>query len=181
MSIYLLAGFVAISVVWLGLHLRKGKGIKHIRGPASPSLLFGQSPVLRPTLFHTLTRHPLGHEAALFRQEEASSLEFEWMKEYGSTWRTRGVFGVGRLLQCSALSLTLTDRNSRARHIDGRPYDGGPEGMLSTSRGHSDPICDWHFFRRSSMCSTNPATTTPRRRPRTSWDTSSPVLGSQQC
>ena len=95
MSIYLLAGFVAISVVWLGLHLRKGKGIKHIRGPASPSLLFGQSPVLRPTLFHTLTHYSLGHEAALFRQEEANSLEFQWMKEYGSTWRTRGVFGVG--------------------------------------------------------------------------------------
>ena len=95
MSIYLLAGFVAISVVWVVLRSLKGKGIKHIRGPASPSLLFGQSPVLRPTLFHTLTHYSLGHEAALFRQEEANSLEFQWMKEYGSTWRTRGVFGVG--------------------------------------------------------------------------------------
>ena len=95
MSIYLLAGFVAISAVWLLLRLRKGKGIKHIRGPPSPSLLFGHSPVLRPISFRTLTRYALGHEAALFRQEEANSLEFQWMKEYGSTWRTRGVFGVG--------------------------------------------------------------------------------------
>ena len=114
MSIYLLAGFIAISAVWLALHLRKGKGIKHIRGPASPSLLFGQSPVLRPNLFYALTRYPLGHEAALFRQEEASSLEFQWMKEYGSTWRTQGVFGVGHLPQYS--SPALSDRNSRARH-----------------------------------------------------------------
>ena len=113
MSIYLLAGFVAISVVWLALHLRKGKGIKHIRGPASPSLLFGQSQVLRPTSFHTLTRYALGHEAVLFRQEEASSLEFQWMKEYGSTWRTRGVFGASRLPQCSALM--LSHRGSRHR------------------------------------------------------------------
>ncbi|PIL27013.1 cytochrome P450 [Ganoderma sinense ZZ0214-1] len=79
MSIYLLAGFVALSAVWLLLRLRKGTGIKHIRGPPSPSLLFG-------------------HEAALFRQEEAGSLEFQWMKEYGSAWRTRGVFGTDVLM-----------------------------------------------------------------------------------
>ena len=39
-----------------------------------------------------------GHEVALFRQEEAGSLEFQWMKEYGSTWRTRGVLGVSSAL-----------------------------------------------------------------------------------
>ncbi|KAM5543945.1 hypothetical protein V8D89_002562 [Ganoderma adspersum] len=79
MSFYLLAGFIAISAVWVALRLRNGRGIKYIRGPPSPSLLFG-------------------HEAALFRQEEAASLEIGWMKEYGSTWRTRGVFGADVLM-----------------------------------------------------------------------------------
>ncbi|KAI1792304.1 cytochrome P450 [Ganoderma leucocontextum] len=79
MSLYLLAGFVAISAVWLVLRSRNGKGIKHIRGPPSPSFLFG-------------------HDAALFHQEEAGSLEFQWMREYGSTWRTRGVFGTDVLM-----------------------------------------------------------------------------------
>ena len=43
MSFYLLASFIAIGAVWLGLRLRNGKGIKHIRGPPSPSLLFGMT------------------------------------------------------------------------------------------------------------------------------------------
>ncbi|KAI1785387.1 cytochrome P450 [Ganoderma leucocontextum] len=79
MSLHLLAGFIAISVIWLVLRSFNRKGIKHIRGPPSPSFLFG-------------------HEAALFRQEEAGGLEFQWMREYGSTWRTRGAFGTDVLM-----------------------------------------------------------------------------------
>ncbi|PIL27010.1 cytochrome P450 [Ganoderma sinense ZZ0214-1] len=79
MSLYVLAGFISIIIFWFGLRSRKGKGIKHIRGPPSQSFLFG-------------------HEAALIRQEEAGSLEYQWMKEYGTTWRTRGVFGTDVLM-----------------------------------------------------------------------------------
>ncbi|KAM5543135.1 hypothetical protein V8D89_003009 [Ganoderma adspersum] len=78
-SLPLLAGFVAVSLIWLVLRSFTRKGIKHIRGPSSPSFLFG-------------------HEAALFLQEDAGSLEFQWMKEYGSTWRTRGAFGTDVLM-----------------------------------------------------------------------------------
>ncbi|KAM5543132.1 hypothetical protein V8D89_003006 [Ganoderma adspersum] len=78
-SLPLLAGFVAVSLIWLVLRSFTRKGIKHIRGPPSPSFLFG-------------------HEAALFLQEDAGSLEFQWMKEYGSTWRTRGAFGTDVLM-----------------------------------------------------------------------------------
>nr|VWO99059.1 Cytochrome P450 monooxygenase AKT7 (EC (AK-toxin biosynthesis protein 7) [Ganoderma boninense] len=74
MSLYLLAGFISFGIIWLGLRSRKSKGIKRIRRPPSPSFLFG-------------------HEAALARQEEVGAMEFQWIKEYGTTWRTRGVFG----------------------------------------------------------------------------------------
>ncbi|PIL34065.1 cytochrome P450 [Ganoderma sinense ZZ0214-1] len=79
MSLQLVAGFVAVSVIWIVIRSFARKGIKHLRGPPSPSFLFG-------------------HEAALFLQEDAGSLDFQWMKEYGSTWRTRGAFGTDVLM-----------------------------------------------------------------------------------
>ena len=42
MSFYLLAGFIAISAIYVALHSRKSKSIKYIRGPPSPSFLFGE-------------------------------------------------------------------------------------------------------------------------------------------
>ena len=42
-SLPLLAGFVAVSFIWLVLRSFTRKGIKHIRGPPSPSFLFGES------------------------------------------------------------------------------------------------------------------------------------------
>ena len=38
-----------------------------------------------------------GNEYELFHQKETGSLDFRWMREYGSTWRTRGYFGVSAL------------------------------------------------------------------------------------
>ena len=45
----------------------------------------------------------LGHDFEYASQEEACSLEFKWMRQYGPTWRTRGAFGV-----CSRLSFLLS-------------------------------------------------------------------------
>ena len=38
---------------------------------------------------------PLGHEHVLGAQEEVGSLEFEWLRAYGPTWKICGNFGVG--------------------------------------------------------------------------------------
>ena len=101
-----------------------------------------------------------------YRQEEAGSLEFQWMKEYGSTWRTRGVFGVS-----SGPAFSHIPFLTRMRAADGRLDDGGPEGISFTYCTRSEPLPNYRFARPSSMCSRNPATIIPRRRLRTSWDT----------
>ena len=98
-----------------------------------------------------------GHEAALLRQEEAASLELQWMKEYGSTWRTRGVFGVS-----SAPVFMGIQHLIRMPDADGHPYDRGSEGILFIRCNHFDPIPNYRFARQSSTCSISPATITPR-------------------
>ena len=104
-----------------------------------------------------LSRNIQGHEAALLRQEEAASLELQWMKEYGSTWRTRGVFGVS-----SALVFMRIQDLTRMPDADGHPYDRGSEGILFIRCNHFDPIPNYRFARQSSTCSISPATITPR-------------------
>ena len=49
------------------------------------------------------------------------------MKEYGSTWRTRGVFGVS-----PALALPYVQFLTSTPWADGRPNDGGSEGISLT-------------------------------------------------
>ncbi|KAI1791251.1 cytochrome P450 [Ganoderma leucocontextum] len=74
-TLYLSAAFVALSLLLLVVRrIFNRRGIKHIPGPTSPSLLFG-------------------HDYAYACQEEACTLEFQWMRDYGTTWRTRGAFG----------------------------------------------------------------------------------------
>ena len=51
-------------------------------------------PLLQMILSSSLIDISLGHEDAYAHQEEAGSLEFQWMREYGNTFRTRGAFGV---------------------------------------------------------------------------------------
>ncbi|TBU30182.1 cytochrome P450 [Dichomitus squalens] len=73
----LAVSFVFVTLALLLAVVRRvvdRKGIKHVRGPPSPSFL-------------------CGHEEAYVRQEEACDLEFKWMREYGYTWRTGGAFG----------------------------------------------------------------------------------------
>ncbi|KAM5543150.1 hypothetical protein V8D89_003024 [Ganoderma adspersum] len=72
---YLSAAFVAVALLlFVVQRVFDRKTIKHIRGPPSPSLLFG-------------------HDFEYASQEEVCSSEFKWMNEYGPTWRTRGAFG----------------------------------------------------------------------------------------
>ena len=93
-AIYLSGAFVAFGLLLLLVrHIFDRRGIKHIPGPPSPSFLFGMSPVLRHNVAG-LIPVLLGHDYAYACQEEACTLEFKWMREYGSTWRTRGAFGV---------------------------------------------------------------------------------------
>ncbi|KAM5543175.1 hypothetical protein V8D89_003049 [Ganoderma adspersum] len=73
---YSLAAFVALTLLLVvGRRILGTRSIKYIRGPPSPSLLFG-------------------HEGVYAHQEEACALEFQWMREYGNTFRTRGAFGM---------------------------------------------------------------------------------------
>ena len=53
MSFYLLAGFIAISAIYVVLHSRESKSIKHVRGPPSPSFLFGEQDSLLWSLTNT--------------------------------------------------------------------------------------------------------------------------------
>ncbi|KAI1791252.1 cytochrome P450 [Ganoderma leucocontextum] len=74
-TLYLSATFVALALLLLVIRrVVPRRGIKHIPGPPAPSLLFG-------------------HDYAYACQEEACTLEFQWMRDYGTTWRTRGTFG----------------------------------------------------------------------------------------
>ena len=70
------------------------RSIKHIRGPASPSFLFGMFRVRGPSVPSILQHVFLGHDEAFGRQVEAFDLESKWMHEFGYTWRTSGAFGV---------------------------------------------------------------------------------------
>ncbi|TBU30193.1 cytochrome P450 [Dichomitus squalens] len=74
MSFYVPAALLVVGALLVLLRLFNRGGIKHIRGPPSPSFI-------------------LGHEAAIAHQEEAGTLDTQWMKEYGPTWRVRGAFG----------------------------------------------------------------------------------------
>ncbi|KAM5543177.1 hypothetical protein V8D89_003051 [Ganoderma adspersum] len=73
--LYSLAALVTLALLLVvGRRILGTRSIKHIRGPSSPSLLFE-------------------HEYAYTRQEEACTLEFNWMRQYGNTFRTCGAFG----------------------------------------------------------------------------------------
>ena len=72
------------------------------------------------------------------------------MKEYGSTWRTRGIFGVS-----SALALPYVHFLTSIPEADGRPNDGGSESFLFTCSSYSGPIAYCRFLRRSNTCSTS--------------------------
>ncbi|KAI0745029.1 cytochrome P450 [Earliella scabrosa] len=83
-----LATLVAVALL-VGIYTmlrRRSSAIRHIRGPASPSLL-------------------LGHERAINMQTESGDLEFQWLREFGPTWRIAGFFGTDALMTADPKAL----------------------------------------------------------------------------
>ncbi|KAH9935130.1 PAH-inducible cytochrome P450 monooxygenase PC-PAH 4 [Epithele typhae] len=74
---YALCG-AAVAVAVL-TRIRRRRSLRNIRGPSSPSWLFG-------------------NEYELFHQAETGDLDFAWMREYGPTWRTHGYFGAEQVM-----------------------------------------------------------------------------------
>ncbi|KAI0706655.1 PAH-inducible cytochrome P450 monooxygenase PC-PAH 4 [Earliella scabrosa] len=71
-------GCVIVLVVLIDRAARR-RNLKKLRGPPSASLLFG-------------------NEFQIFHQRETGALDFQWMHEYGATWRTAGYFGADQLM-----------------------------------------------------------------------------------
>ncbi|KAI0737344.1 cytochrome P450 [Daedaleopsis nitida] len=68
----------AIVLSLLFAKLSRRNVLKNVRGPPSPSRL-------------------LGNEYEMFHEKEIG-LDFQWLREYGSTWRTTGYFGVEQIM-----------------------------------------------------------------------------------
>ena len=90
------------------MYVLRSKSIERIRGPPSPSLIFGKylTWILKYLTYYNLAG--VGHEYAFSCQNEVGDLEFEWMRTYGPTWRIRGNFGVRRDIR-TRLSLCCPD------------------------------------------------------------------------
>ena len=76
--------------------LRRRSSLQQIRGPPLRSLLLGE--FLKkghPFSHHRLILTHSGHELELENRSDVGEPEFRWMKEYGTTWRVGGCFGVG--------------------------------------------------------------------------------------
>ncbi|KAI0712960.1 cytochrome P450 [Cerioporus squamosus] len=85
LPLLIIVAAAALLVGLLSKWLRR-KSITHVRGPSSPSFLFG-------------------HEHALSSQEEVGGLEFKWLREYGPTWRIGGNFGTHILMTADPKAL----------------------------------------------------------------------------
>ncbi|KAI0800950.1 cytochrome P450 [Fomes fomentarius] len=79
---------ILLSAIALGsiLARRRSRSLKYIRGPASPSWIFG-------------------HDVALNRQEEVGDIDFACIKEYGATWRLSGHLGTDVLMTADPKAL----------------------------------------------------------------------------
>ncbi|RPD78489.1 cytochrome P450 [Lentinus tigrinus ALCF2SS1-7] len=83
-----LLAIAATAALLLGVIFKwlRRRSLTTVRGPPSPSLL-------------------LGHEHALSTQEEVGILEFEWLWEYGPTWKIGGNFGTDLLMTADPKAL----------------------------------------------------------------------------
>ncbi|KAI0755301.1 cytochrome P450 [Daedaleopsis nitida] len=84
--LFLFLASCALAFVLLVVRLSRRSSLKNIRGPSSPSLLFG-------------------NEYEIFHQKEAGQLDSQWMREYGYTWRTHGYFGVEQVMTADPKAL----------------------------------------------------------------------------
>ncbi|KAI0633729.1 PAH-inducible cytochrome P450 monooxygenase PC-PAH 4 [Trametes polyzona] len=86
--------YVTITLIFVLFRAsRRGKSIRHLRGPARfPSLL--------------------GHDFQLNLEEDVGDLEFEWYAEYGPTWRIQGSFGADYLMTADPRALSHIYNNN---------------------------------------------------------------------
>ncbi|RPD64887.1 cytochrome P450 [Lentinus tigrinus ALCF2SS1-6] len=75
----LAAGLSFVAILVAIVRRRRYRSLDNIRGPPTPSWLHG-------------------HDVELTRQNEAGELDFQWMKEYGATWRIGGHLGTQQLM-----------------------------------------------------------------------------------
>ena len=92
----------SLQLLWLRLSCCSSFDGFSIVGVSSTFLVPLRPPFCLVRLVTPAVRFPaliavsLGHDYAYACQEEACTLEFQWMCDYGTTWRTRGAFRVSR-------------------------------------------------------------------------------------
>lgn len=95
----LLVGCGLVLILLVAKLSRRGRNLTKLRGPAAPSRIFGkhlsQAVQHNPVLSTNIALFVItGNEYEILHQRETATLDFQWMREYGSTWRTRSYFGV---------------------------------------------------------------------------------------
>lgn len=85
----LAAGFVVL-LLRLFQHRRS---LRQIQGPPRLYSLLGEC-IFPGNIAEADVIAGLGHEVLMSRQDEVGDLEFEWLRQYGPTWRIQGAFGV---------------------------------------------------------------------------------------
>ncbi|KAI0644553.1 PAH-inducible cytochrome P450 monooxygenase PC-PAH 4 [Trametes meyenii] len=91
--------FLGISVLLAALGLfKRRRSLKNVRGPPTKSRL-------------------LGHEYDLNRQDEVGDLEFKWLREYGPTWRIRGLLGSDGLMTADPKALQHIFQKAGADYV----------------------------------------------------------------
>lgn len=95
MQLLLVALVVALAAAVRVVFRRRYRSLSHIRGPSSPSWLFGASSVLWPVGHGAhAVGSIVGHDISTVRQKEVGEQDFKWMREYGPTWRIASHLGV---------------------------------------------------------------------------------------
>ncbi|KAF9237603.1 cytochrome P450 [Melanogaster broomeanus] len=77
-GVILCLAILTLILAWHRRRLVVRHSVRDIRGPPSPSLL-------------------LGHEKVVRHAEQIGDLEFQWVREYGPTWRTKQCYGADAL------------------------------------------------------------------------------------
>ncbi|KAI0701147.1 cytochrome P450 [Cerioporus squamosus] len=84
-STIVLLALAAILTLYI-VRVSRRRNLKFLHGPDAPSRW-------------------LGNEHQLFQQSETGSLDFQWMRQYGSTWRTRTYFGAEQIMTADPKAL----------------------------------------------------------------------------
>ncbi|KAI0633713.1 PAH-inducible cytochrome P450 monooxygenase PC-PAH 4 [Trametes polyzona] len=129
-SVLFAAVFLAIA---LARFVRRGRSIRHIRGP--------------PGFFSLL-----GHEYLMNNQERVGEMELQWFKQYGSTWRIQGAYGTDVLMTGDPKAMQYI-YHKRASNFPKKPSQNHMSYLLGGPSIVSDEG-DAHLRHRKNM---NPA------------------------